>query len=276
MRRWVVAFWLIGLVSDASAGELGLPTLRGSNFTAGTPQYFNWSGFYGGGHGVYSASGMDFAGSTSTLIAYILRNTTIEDTLHASTWTTLPRTSTSGTGYGGFIGYNTQWDDAVLGAEISYNHVQLYSSATDIISRFMTQNNVKYSATINSAASLRITDFATVRGRAGYAMGQFLPYVTLGATVARANIVRSATVTELEYDVTDAANPILIGGIGTVTRNENKNGTFIFGYSASLGMDVMILPNLFARAEWEYVKFQNIDGIMANINSARVGMGLKF
>ncbi len=43
-----------------------------------------------------------------------------------------------------------------------------------------------------------------------------------------------------------------------------------------LGVEVSILPNMFLRAEWEYVQFAPIHDIQVNINSARVGLGLKF
>ena len=43
--------------------------------------------------------------------------------------------------------------------------------------------------------------------------------------------------------------------------------------AVGLGVDVSILPNMFLRAEWEYVQFAPIHDIQVNINSARVGLG---
>ena len=37
------------------------------------------------------------------------------------------------------------------------------------------------------SSSLKLTDYATFRGRAGYAFGQFLPYAFVGAAVGRMN-----------------------------------------------------------------------------------------
>ena len=35
-------------------------------------------------------------------------------------------------------------------------------------------------------------------------------------------------------------------------------------------------PNVFLRAEWEYIGFVPVAGIRANINTGRVGIGVKF
>jgi outer membrane immunogenic protein len=41
-------------------------------------------------------------------------------------------------------------------------------------------------------------------------------------------------------------------------------------------VDVAVLPNVFLRAEWEYVAFAPVDGIRATLNTGRVGAGLRF
>ena len=41
----------------------------------------------------------------SSLVAFILRNTTIEAEHHVSDWTTLGKADTSATSWGGFVGY---------------------------------------------------------------------------------------------------------------------------------------------------------------------------
>ena len=46
--------------------------------------------------------------------------------------------------------------------------------------------------------------------------------------------------------------------------------------SAGLGMDVALLPNMFLRGEWEFVAFAAVGGIRSNINTGRVGVGVKF
>jgi len=49
-----------------------------------------------------------------------------------------------------------------------------------------------------------------------------------------------------------------------------------FGELAGLGMGVALLPSVFLRGEREYVAFAPDGGIRANINTGRVGLGVKF
>jgi outer membrane immunogenic protein len=58
--------------------------------------------------------------------------------------------------------------------------------------------------------------------------------------------------------------------------SETKNAHFIYGWTAGLGVDVMVMPNVFVRAEVEYVGFSAAQGIKADLGTARVGGGVKF
>ena len=49
----------------------------------------------------------------------------------------------------------------------------------------------------------------------------------------------------------------------------------LYGYTAGLGTEAMLLGNLFLRAEWEYIRFVNA-GADVNINTVRAGLGYKF
>ena len=167
--------------------------LRGSY----TPTYTRWEGFSFGVQAGASNMTTDFGNSTSGLIAYSLRNTEVEDQFSPSTWTTLPSNTTNGQQYGAFIGYNWQWDQLVVGMDAAYNSLSsLNASASDSITRQVvtTPDNVNNTLTITAQSSLKLVDYATLRARAGYAMGQFLPYATLGAAVGRFNYTNTATV----------------------------------------------------------------------------------
>ena len=48
----------------------------------------------------------------------------------------------------------------------------------------------------------------------------------------------------------------------------------VYGYTAGLGVDVNIVGGLFARAEWEYVRFTT--SVDTNINTVRAGLGYRF
>ena len=50
-----------------------------------------------------------------------------------------------------------------------------------------------YNTTLTGAAALQIKDVLTFRGRAGWATGNFLPYVFGGLAVGRMDVARSVT-----------------------------------------------------------------------------------
>ena len=125
MRRLLVVLALIGLVSDALAGEFEMPTLRGAStdyaptpFVAAPPIFTRWSGFYAGGQGSGSIAGIDFGTSVRSLVSFATRNSVLEN--HVTNWTTLPKATPARTGFGGFVGYNFQWDDVTFGLEANY------------------------------------------------------------------------------------------------------------------------------------------------------------
>jgi hypothetical protein len=74
MRRLLVALGLVGLISQASAGEFELPTLRGTSPFIPAPQTHTlWSGFYAGGQVGYGSTHFDFSDATKSLVEYMLR-----------------------------------------------------------------------------------------------------------------------------------------------------------------------------------------------------------
>jgi outer membrane immunogenic protein len=261
----------------AAAADPDDSILRGSYsdwFT--TKSYSHWDGWNFGVQMGASNMNTDFGNSTSSLIAFILRNTSVEDQFSPSNWTTLPSNTTNGRQYGAFLGYNLQWDQLVVGFDVGYNRISsLTSSASDTIARQVvtTPDNVNNALTITAQSSLRLIDYATMRARAGYAMGQFLPYAMIGAAVGRFNYANTATVRNV--GTPPAGSPILPFDV-TETRSESKDGAIVGGFVVGLGMDVALLPNVFLRGEWEMVAFEPVGGIRANINTGRAALGVKF
>ena len=278
MRRYAVALALVGMMSEASANPFELPTLRGTNSFVSQSQTYHprWEGIYGGVHWGYNSAGMNFANSASEIIAYLLRNTTENEELQVSSWTVLDKQRTSNTLLGGFIGYNFQWESIVLGIEAYYSRGKLNAISTDTMARFQDVDSIRYSVSLTAGASISIADLGGVRTRIGYANGWFLPYATFGVAIGRGDISRFVTITETETDITDPLNPIPLGGLGTITRAEDERNRWFYGYSAGLGMDIMLMQNLFVRGEWEYMQFPSVSGIGITINSAKVGAGIKF
>ncbi len=110
--------------------------------------------------------------------------------------------------------------------------------------------------------------------RAGYAIGQFLPYAMVGAAVGRFNYSNTATVIASGIDASGGGGHLL--PFGPETQGDSKDNAIVGGFVVGLGMDVALLPNVFLRGEWEFVAFAPVSGIRANINTGRVGLGVKF
>ena len=62
----------------------------------------------------------------------------------------------------------------------------------------------------------------------------------------------------------------------TFTKAEAKQNAWIFGWTVGVGLDYLVLPNVFLRGEYEYVSFAGVSGTKASINTARVGAGYRF
>src|SRR5262249_37080527 len=167
----------------------------------------------------------------------------------------------------------SQWNDVVLGLEFNYMHGKFGGSQTDSVSRFFSAgggytDNVTYQA----VTAVQINDMATLRARARYAVGVFLPYVFGGLAIGQANIVRTLNV------FGDQINPNVAPPFNDVpfflTASDTQNQRLIHGYSVGAGADMMVYSCLFLRAEWEYVKYAA--AIDTTVNTFRVGLGYKF
>ncbi len=148
--------------------------------------------------------------------------------------------TTNGPVFGGFFGYNWQWDQLVVGFDLGYKYPSVLDSST---------------VSSTAVSTFKLVDYATLRGRAGYAFGQFLPYAVLGVAVGRFN-----------YSDLDLASGTFIG----------KDNAFNAGFVAGLGVDWAVTPSIFLRAEWEYIGFATINGITASTNTGLVGAGVRF
>ena len=103
----------------------------------------------------------------------------------------------------------------------------------------------------------------SVRARLGYAIDNFLPYITGG-------------VAWTDFDVTQT-----LAGVGTVDTSD----TFV-GWTIGLGLEYAFTPNLIGRVEYRYTDYgDNTDnlglfGFNDNVdfhdNTVRIGVAYKF
>src|SRR5258708_32228880 len=121
MRRLLGALGTIGLLSPALGADYELPTLRGSNmFVPAFPTYFSWQGPYAGGQINYTSASANFIGTTQPMVSFLLRNSTVLAEMTPDQWQVLGTRDTGAAGFGGFLGYNVQWDNAIVGLELNY------------------------------------------------------------------------------------------------------------------------------------------------------------
>ncbi len=278
MRRLLLAAMMFGAMSGAQAADMpGFPALRGG-FTDGlTSTRVNWQGFYIGGQAGYGSSDENFKGSTSNMIAALIANNVIQE-MGVSQWNLgLGKQSARTSGFGGFAGYNSQWDDVVIGLEASYLHGAFGGTATASQGPLVGQlsDGFFHAVQATSQSSIAISDMATLRARAGYAVGSFLPYVFGGVALGQADIKQTVTVEDhFAPTFARAAGSCATAFCSTLTADKAQHGHLIYGYSGGLGVDVNLIGGLFLRGEWEYIRFTST--VDTSINTVRAGLGYKF
>lgn len=253
MRRFMLVAAMLGSVSSAQAADMpDLPILRGG-FTDGlSNSRTSWQGYYVGGQADYG----NIASKISPSINSDLQSTFVTPG-PTYTWVGLPLAKSNNAGFGGFAGYNGQWDDVVLGIEANYIHFGFKSTSASAGTTYNNANAVI--ATTASSATVGISDFGSLRARAGYAWGCFLPYAFFGGGVGYQTVDRFVSASPV---------PVLPA---TTSSSQSK---LVYGYSAGLGVDVMLVGGLFVRAEYEFQRVTS--NIESNINTVRAGLGYKF
>jgi opacity protein-like surface antigen len=102
-----------------------------------------------------------------------------------------------------------EWQDLILGVEATYTHTNLNTTAPATpIGRFFPDVNT--GVTVSASGNLNLTDFGTARGRAGYVVGNFLPYGFIGMAVGRAsyNVTTATIVQQTSNGVTQTSSSL--------------------------------------------------------------------
>ncbi len=270
MRRVLLAAVMIALSVSAQAADMP-DYLRGS--VGGYTPVTNWQGFYFGGQGAWASSTSTFSGSTMdhSVFANLIYGNPIGQIPGITAPTPFGTSSKASTAYGAFLGYNWQWDDVVAGLEMSYLHGNMgsgVSAASQFASSGRLSDGLFHDPLVTSTSAVSISDYATFRGRAGYAFGCFLPYAFGGFALGYSDTTTTVKITDF---VSDGTSSGVFPPISATHAGENH---LTYGYTGGLGVDVKLMSGLFMRAEWEYVRFtQQVD---TNINSLRLGLGYKF
>jgi outer membrane immunogenic protein len=280
--RWVIcALVVLGIASPAFAQDDDFDVLRGSE-TVGPASFTNWTGFYVGGQVGYTNDATDFSNATNSLVGYSLRETTLEQEDNVSSWSVLGNASTTTSSFGGFAGYNSQWQNLILGLEADYSYASVSATATSTpISRQVSAGGSTYDVTVEGNASLNLVDYASLRARAGWILNNFLPYGFVGFVVGRGDLTRTSLVFGQENPSSPPVVPCNYILSPTCVdfsypSNQSQTNVLLYGGSVGLGLDYALTSNIFLRGEIEYVRFVPFDDIVVTMTSARIGAGFKF
>jgi outer membrane immunogenic protein len=275
MRRVIYALLAFAFAPSAFADDLSW--LTGAQPAA--PMSVNgWAGIYIGGQVSYSSAGGNFSNTTQGPLAYALRELTLENEQQPSSWPVLGQANHSAAGFGGFVGYNTQFERLILGVEANYDQANLSLIAPNSpISRQVTAGGTPYDVTVTGSGSVTDLNFGTLRARGGWALGNFLPYAFAGVAVGHANVNIVGTTFGIQ-------NPPLGCPAGTnppcvpfsFTGTAGKNGEWMVGFTFGGGLDIALTRNVFLRAEYEYVQFAPIANLVVDVSTVRGGLGIKF
>ena len=284
--------------SAVHAADLDYDVLRGAEYEPPAP-LVDWGGVYVGGHGGYSSSALGFRNVFQPIVANALRATVIEEEMGVSSLLVTRDVRVSGASYGAYAGYNWQFENTVVGVEFDYTRFDVNGVSSDAIGRSQTTsdgflNNVN----LSGVTSTKLEDYGTIRARAGYALGSFLPFVTAGVAIGRAEITDRVGIQAYGYDQAaykanqqspttptyinyygysyfDQSNPA--AGVPAVAdRYERSKTKVVAGVALGGGLEYAITSNFLLRGEYQYVLFNDFDGHKVNVNTVRGGAAYKF
>jgi outer membrane immunogenic protein len=287
MRRllaaWYAALGLIGLLNPALAADYGAPVLRGSDmFVPALPTYFSWQGFYAVGQLTYSSAVANFATASQPQVAFLLRNTTVLDQMNPDQWQLFGSVGRNAAGFGGFTGYNVQFDNAVIGLELNYTHASLDMGAPVYpLTRRQVVGGLIDDVTLDGSGHANISDFATTRARIGWSIHNFMPYGTIGLAFGRADVAVSTNVTVVESTLVNNPRPPpaqieQVVNVFTFAASQSKTAAILYGYSGGFGLDFAVTQNIFARGEYEFIQWQRFWSITSSMHNFRAALAVKF
>jgi outer membrane immunogenic protein len=183
-----------------------------------TPE-FSWAGLYMGIHG---GGGWGNAISANTPADFAI----------------------AGPYLGAQIGYNWQFGEIVIGGEADASWSGIAGIRQSVGPGITTTESINW--------------FGTVRGRVGWAMGEWMPYITGGW--AYANATRTTSV-----------------GLQSATMGHS-------GWTAGAGVEWAFAPNWTVKAEYKYIDFGSATYVFTGpdpvvnltVHSAEIGLNYKF
>lgn len=176
-----------------------------------------WSGFYLGAHGGYGWGDQDYPGT----------NPYIAPPANCGNCGS-PRAELEGGLVGGQLGYNFQFHQFVIGAEVDYSFTKMQESLRD--GNYLVQDH-------------EISSLGSIRGRLGYSFGHVLPYVTAGWAWSEMSLGQScpipAAVVAGHCNANNGFSPY------DLSKDETETG-WVYG----AGVETMVAKSWSIRAEY--------------------------
>ncbi len=250
----------------------------------------NWGGIYGGVHGGIGSVNMDAQGmarrEAERLLTGLMYLNPPSGGTPAPQFINMDPIRSSPKVFGIFVGYQAQFEDAVIGVEFDYNRVAgggggvrnwaqpfsvLYPSGAGYTDAF------SQSATVRAS----ITDYVTARMRAGWAYGRVMPYITAGFALVRGNtsVTYTAGFSRIDTDAADAVDwtmPYTEITPAAPLNTRASNGAIGFGGVVGTGVEALITDNVFVRGEYQYIRVPSLGGVPVTLHTVRAGVGIKY
>lgn len=253
MRKILVSLLVLSAAGTAQAADLDYDYLRGADYDPPPAPTIDWSGIYVGGHGGWTSGALNKrASAQASLASYTLSASRLPG--YSLNPSSIVASRGPNESFGAYAGYNAQFEDTVLGLEADYTHNSRKSlwvaSATSYISPYLLAPTTRSS----------LENYGTFRARAGYAFGNFLPYVTGGLAFGEATSLQNL------YQAPFPSAPIA----------QQSTSKMIVGLAAGAGIEYAITPNIVLRGEYQYINFQDFNGRKIQLNTLRGGAAVKF
>ncbi len=291
------------LIQDAWASDLAEPSiLRGTDdddmfMESPPPRYNKWAGFYIGGQASYVQGTISFGDSLTNLLTTILASTPYAPIVDSNA-DAIPLQSKSAhsAGYGGFIGYNWNFNGTLIGFELEYSSANLKAITQNSTPQ---KNTVLYDEQVNGAYGIRFAQAASIakvenmgsfRFRGGFSVGNFLPYGFLGLAVGQGSTKNVVVVQEYQYVVPEQ---VILGPGGTTVIqgtpfnqpitgpyllvDQQTHAVYWWGYTIGAGTEINFTDNIFARLEYSFTALDSTTKTgQPQINKVTGGLGFRF
>ncbi|MGQ3353115.1 MAG: outer membrane protein [Phreatobacter sp.] len=244
----------------------------------------NWTGVYGGVHGGIGSMTADTQAMARREAERLLNGLYyLNPTAGVAAPTFINVDPVRGTPvmFGVFAGYQAQFEDAVIGFEVDYNRIARGGGGsrtwTQPFAVLYAQTGFTDAFSQSTTVRASLTDYFTARLRAGWAYGRVMPYMTAGLAIARGNtsVSYQAGYERIDTDAGDAVDWTQAYG-DLVNSTRASNGVIGFGFALGTGVEALITNNIFARAEYQYLRIPSLGGVPVTLHAVRAGVGIKY